>query len=105
MNEHWLTIAGMAVVTYASRAAFLVTGHGQFPLWLSRLMAYVPVALFAALALPAFVTTKGGVRVGPETIAGAVAALVAWRTGGKTIYVLFAGIGTFIVVRLVASYA
>jgi len=96
---HWLTICGMAAVTYAMRAVPLLAGGGRFPGWLTRGLAYVPVALFAALAVPGFVRPHGAMMPGPEVVAGAVAALVAWRTGGKTLPVLAAGLATYALAR------
>jgi len=95
----WLTILGMSAVSYALRATMLVTGW-QFPIWLARGLAYVPIALFAALAAPGLLRPHGQIAVGPELAAGVVAALVAWRTAGRMPLVIGAGVGTFLLVRL-----
>lgn len=95
----WLTILGMSAVSYALRVTTLVTGR-QFPAWLARGLAYVPIALFAALAAPGLVRPHGQITVGPELAAGIVAALVAWRTAGRMPLVIGAGVGTFLLVRL-----
>ncbi len=95
----WLTILGMSAVSYALRVTMLVTGR-QFPEWLARGLAYVPIALFAALATPGLVRPHGQITVGPELAAGVVAALVAWRTAGRMPLVIGAGLGTFLLVRL-----
>ena len=42
----------------------------------------------------------GRLRLGPELAAGIVAALVAWRTAGRMPLVIGAGVGTFLLVRL-----
>lgn len=97
---HWYTILGMAVVTYATRAVPLLFGGGQLPGWLARGLAYVPVALFAALAVPSFVRPQGSIALGPELAAGVVAAFVAWRTSGRTYWVLAAGLATYGLVRV-----
>jgi len=97
---YWLTICGMAAVTYAMRAIPLLAGGGRFPAWLARGLAYVPVALFAALAVPGFVRPHSTLTLGPEAAAGAVAALVGRRTGGKTVPVLAAGLATYALARL-----
>ncbi|MCA1670200.1 MAG: AzlD domain-containing protein, partial [Thermomicrobia bacterium] len=47
----WLTILGMSAVSYALRVVMLVT-RWRFPAWLARGLAYVPIALFTALAVP-----------------------------------------------------
>lgn len=94
-----LTILGMSAVTYALRATMLVTGR-RFPDWLGRALASVPIALFAALAAPGLLRPHGQVALGPEAVAGSVAALVAWRTAGRMPLVIAAGLGTFLLVRL-----
>jgi branched chain amino acid efflux pump len=95
----WLTILGMSAVSYALRMAMLVTPR-RFPAWLARGLAYVPIALFAALAAPGLLRPHGQIALGPEAVAGGVAALVAWRTAGRMPLVLAAGVGTFLLVRL-----
>lgn len=101
---HGYTILGMAVVTYATRAVpLLFSGDGQLPGWLARGLAYVPVALFAALAVPGFVRPQGAIALGPELIAGVVAAFVAWRTSGRTYWVLAAGLAAYALARVVAE--
>jgi branched-subunit amino acid transport protein len=96
----WLTILGMCIVTYALRATMLVTGGNRFPPWLERGLEYVPIALFAALVVPGLFRPHGLVTLGPEVLAGAVAAVVAWRTGGKMPLILLAGLGTYLLARL-----
>lgn len=96
----WITILGMCAVSYVLRVMMLVTGRRQFPIWLMRGLNYVPISLFAALAVPGLLRPHGEIALGPEALAGGVAALVAWRTGGRMPLVLVAGVGTFLVVRL-----
>ena len=47
----WLTILGMALVTYATRVTALLTLRGELAPWLQRWLGYVPVAVFVALYL------------------------------------------------------
>src|SRR5262245_49237188 len=96
----WLTIVGMCVVTYVLRAAMLVAGVRRFPAWLARGLEYVPIALFAALAAPGLLHPHGQITLGPEAVAGAAAALVAWRTDGRMPLILLTGMGAFLFVRL-----
>ncbi len=95
----WVTIFGMSAVSYLLRAAMLLTSR-QFPAWLARILAYVPIALFAALAVPGLLRPHGAITAGPEAVAGGVAALVAWRTAGRMPLVIAAGVGTFLLIRL-----
>ena len=95
----WLTILGMSAISYMLRATMLVTGR-QFPVWLARGLEYVPISLFTALATPGLLRPHGQIAFGPEAAAGIVAALVAWRTAGRMPLVIGAGVGTFLLVRL-----
>ena len=95
----WITILGMSAITYALRATMLVTER-RFPEWLGRALAYVPIALFTALTVPGLLRPHGHVTLGPEAVAGGVAAVVAWRTAGRMPLVIAAGVGTYLLVRL-----
>lgn len=88
-----LMILGMALVTYLTRAPLLVLLRGDLPPWLLRWLQFVPIAVFTALVVPAFVAPSGRVSLGPSALAGLVAALVAWRTQH-----VFATIGAGLVV-------
>ena len=77
----WMTILGMSAVTYALRATMLVTER-RFPDWLGRALAYVPIALFTALTVPGLLRPHGHVTLGPEAVAGGVAAARRLAHGG-----------------------
>jgi branched-subunit amino acid transport protein len=70
----WLTVLGMALVTFVLRAAFLVLPPGvEMPELLKRALRYVPAAVLTAIWAPE-------VLVGNEQLlAGVVAVAVAWR--------------------------
>jgi len=70
----WLTILGMAAVTFALRASFLLLPPGvDMPALFKRALNYVPAAVLTAIWAPE-------VLVSDERLpAGAVAVLVAWR--------------------------
>lgn len=71
-----LTIMLMAVVTYGPRLLGLsLSGLELPPFWL-RLLGFVPVAVFAALVVPAL-PSAGETPV--RLVAAAVAALIFWR--------------------------
>ena len=72
----WATIAGMALVTYALRASFLVLPAGvETPGFLRRALRYVPAAVLTAIWAPELVFAPGS----EQLAAGAVAIAVAWR--------------------------
>ena len=72
----WLTVIGMALVTYALRASFLLLPpHVETPAFLRRALRYVPAAVLTAIWAPE-VALSPGVE---QLAAAAVAIAVAWR--------------------------
>jgi branched-subunit amino acid transport protein len=72
----WLTLAGMALVTYALRASFLLLPAGvETPALLRRALRYVPAAVLTAIWAPELVFAPGN----EQLAAGVVAVAVAWR--------------------------
>ena len=70
----WLTLLGMALVTFALRAAFLVLPPGiELPAVLRRALRYVPAAVLTAIWAPEVLVQN------EQLPAGAVAIAVAWR--------------------------
>lgn len=94
----WI-IAGMAVVTYLARAPMLVLLRGDLPEWLLRWLRFVPIAVFMALVVPAFVAPHSRPEISGRLLIGLVAGLVAWRT--RRLYaVIVAGLLVFGALRL-----
>jgi len=79
----WLTIAGMAVVTYALRASFLVLPPSvETPPLLRRGLRYVPAAVLTAIWAPELLLQDRVLFLALENerlLAGAVAIAVSWR--------------------------
>ena len=70
----WLTLTGMALVTFVLRAAFLLLPPGvELPVLLRRALRYVPAAVLTAIWAPEVLTQN------EQLPAGAVAIAVAWR--------------------------
>ena len=70
----WLTLLGMAAVTFAARAFFLVLPPGvETPPLLRRALRYVPPAVLTAIWAPEVLVQN------EQLPAGVVAILVAWR--------------------------
>jgi branched chain amino acid efflux pump len=94
----WLTILGMALITYATRVTAMLALRGEVVPWLRRWLGYVPVAVFTALIVPQLLLrADGNTRVfalGPALPAGVLGALVAWRTG-NVLLTIAAGMATF----------
>jgi branched-subunit amino acid transport protein len=73
------TIVGMAVITYATRWVGLRFTGLQLPAFWLDFLRFVPVAVFAALVVPALPGPAG--QTPARVLAAGVAALVLWRTG------------------------
>lgn len=72
----WVTLAGMALVTYALRASFLVLPAGiETPPLVRRALRYVPAAVLTAIWAPELAFGPGN----EQLAAGIVAIAVAWR--------------------------
>ena len=70
----WLTLLGMALVTFALRAAFLMLPPGiELPALFRRALRYVPAAVLTAIWAPEVLVTN------EQLPAGVVAIAVAWR--------------------------
>ena len=84
----WLTVLGMALVTYALRASFLLLPpHVDTPPLLRRALRYVPAAVLTAIWAPEVVLSPGY----EQLAAGAVAIAVAWRSR-RTFATIVAGL-------------
>lgn len=94
----WLTIIGMALVTYATRVIPLLTLRGAPSPRVERLLRYVPPAIFAALIVPALVAPNGRVALGLDLWAGLIGAIVAFRTKNMALTII-AGLLAFALLR------
>lgn len=83
-GSFWLVIVLCTLGTLAMRLVpMLAHGRVRTPAALERLLAHVPAAALAALAIPGslWLKSEGVYHVSPERIAAmAVAGVVAWRT-------------------------
>lgn len=83
MTSTWFAIVVAGAGTYAMRASFLAVAHrmAEVPPGLARLLRQIPPAALAALVVPALVSPGGDLDLlQPRSAAGAIAALIAWRT-------------------------
>lgn len=88
LSAGWVVIAAGAVVTYAIRAVFLVFAGRltSVPPLVREGLRMIPAAALAALVAPAVLRTDGDLALlSARTIAAAVAAVVAWRTGNVAV--------------------
>lgn len=79
----WLATLGMALVTYALRASFLMLPERiQLPAAARRALRFVPAAVLTAIWAPQLVLPHGALEVSlanHRLLAGAAAIVVAWR--------------------------
>ncbi len=73
----WLTLTGMAVVTFGSRFAGLAL-RVELPAFWIRFLHFVPIAVFAALVSPSIEGPRGEWPI--RVTAAVLAAVAAWRT-------------------------
>ncbi len=92
-----VVILGMAAITYATRiAGFVLVNIEVPPFWL-RFLHFVPIAVFAALVVPALPSQQG--EWGLRLVAAALAALAIWHT--KKLWVgILVGMAVFWLLRL-----
>jgi len=80
----WITILGMGIVTFAIRLSFItLMGRIEAPLLVQRALRFVPPAVLSAIIFPELLMRNGRLDVSfgnLRLLAGALAALVAWRT-------------------------
>lgn len=79
----WLTILGMAVVTYGARLIPLTAlDEEALPTWARRGLTYVPIAVLSAIIAPAYLPHEqwGEFTVDGRLLAGLIAIFVAYRT-------------------------
>lgn len=108
MNERsiWWIILGGMLVTYGIRLSFIgLIPNRWMPGLLRRGLRYVPPAILAAIITPSVMSPAGSVDLSlanHRLIAGAVAALVAWRFR-NTWLTIGAGMGTLWLMALLSG--
>ena len=88
MSAAWLAVVLAAAGTFAMRAAFLVAAHrlADVPAPVQRVLRQIPPAALAAIVVPDLLRPRGHLDLWqPELAAGAIAALVIWRTRSTTL--------------------
>jgi branched-subunit amino acid transport protein len=99
MSRVWVVIVGAGLGTFAMRASFIAFAHrlATVPPGVQRLLRQIPPAALASLVLPALIRPQGSLDLAqPRFAAGALAALVAWRTGSVAL-TLIVGMATVVV--------
>jgi len=84
----WITLGGMALVTFGLRASFLLLPPGiDTPAFMRRALRYVPAAVLTAIWAPELAFAPGN----EQLAAGVVAIAVAWRWR-RTFVTILAGL-------------
>jgi len=93
----WLVIVGSGVVTFLTRASFILFADPhRFPHAFRLALAFVPPAVLAAIVIPGLVSPAGTIDfslANPRWIAGLVAIVVAMRVRNALASIL-AGMAT-----------
>lgn len=101
MSRTWTAIVVSGAGTFAMRASFLAVAHRlvAVPPAAARLLRQIPPAALAAIIAPAVVRPEGHFDLlQPRLAAGAIAALVAWRTRNVGL-TLLVGMGVLLVIE------
>lgn len=83
MSTAWSAIVLAGIGTFALRASFLSAARRlvDLPPLAERILRQIPPAVLAALVVPALVRPEGSFDLWqPRLLAGAIAAIVSWRT-------------------------
>ncbi len=82
MND-WIVIVGTGIVTFLTRASFIVFADPhRFPQGFRVALGFVPAAVLAAIVIPGLAMPSGTLDLGlgnPRLLAGIVAVVVAAR--------------------------
>jgi branched-subunit amino acid transport protein len=100
VNRVWTVILVAGIGTFAMRASFIAAAHRltTIPPGVQRLLRQIPPAALASLVLPALARPHDAIDLAqPRFVAGAVAGLVAWRTGNAVLTLV---VGMVLVVLL-----
>jgi branched-subunit amino acid transport protein len=103
----WLTILAMGVVTYLIRLSFIgALGRVSLPPLLTRALRYVPPAVLTAILVPELVLPSGRLDLSlgnARLLAGALAALVAWRSRSVIVTVLTGMLALWLLTALLGA--
>ncbi len=100
--SEFLLVAGMALVTFATRYPVLAFfGKLNPPPYVLQALKFVPPAVLSALIVPSVLLPEGELAVQPNNaflVAGVLAALIAWRSKNLLLTILL-GMAVFVLWR------
>jgi len=97
--EKFVIFLGMALATYLTRYTMIAALRQETPALLQRWLRYVPVALLAALIVPAALAPQGCLEIGLRAWAVLAGSLVAWRTR-NVLWTILGGLAVFWLFRI-----
>ena len=98
----FLLLAGMFLLTYLTRASFLVFGHHlRFPPAVRAALRHVPVAVLTAIIVPLALAPGGTPQLSVDNpwLIGTVVAAVVARLSGKLLLAVAVSFAVFGVMR------
>jgi len=97
-----LVMLAAGLLTYLTRLSFiLLWGKIAIPIWLMRSLRFVPPAVFTAIIIPELLLPQGELDISlgnGRLVAGALAALVAWKTRNIVLTILV-GMGVLLLIQ------
>lgn len=101
----WLIVLSMGALTYGLRLSLiLLLGRIEVPRVVQRALRFVPPAVFSAIVFPDLLRPGGTVDLSVGNVrllAGALAAMVAWRTKSMLLTIITGMVALWILRALV----
>ncbi len=101
-SEVIITLVGMGIVTYLTRALFIIGMKGDtLPPFVIRWLSYVPVAVLAAIICPMIAAPQKHLDLtygNPYLLAGIVASVIALATKNLIVTVI-GGMGAILLLK------
>jgi len=93
MSWHmWVAVMAIGLITLLTRASFIVLAERlTLPMPVQRALQFTPIAALTAILVPEVIAPSGTfdlTQMAPRLIAGAVAAVIAWRTRNITLTIV-----------------
>jgi branched-subunit amino acid transport protein len=80
----WLVFLAGGLLTFGTRLSFiLLFSRFNIPIWLTRALRFVPIAILSAIIAPELFLQSGNLALSFENqrlLAGLLAIFIAWRT-------------------------
>ncbi len=102
MNNPWLVMIVIGVLTFATRISFIVVlDRWETPSIVRRALRFVPVSVLTAIFVPELLMPTGTLdfSIGnARLIAGLIAMVVAWKTR-NIVWTIVVGMGVLLLVQ------